>query len=555
MNYIWQILSIAGALAFFIYGMKVMSEAIQRAAGDKLRNLLGLITSNRYTGVLTGFFITALLQSSSATTVMTVSFVNAGLLTLVESGGVMMGANIGTTITGWIVSLIGLKVKISTIALPVLAVGFVLLMATKRQRQKDWGEFLIGFALLFMGLAELKDQVPDLRANPELLDFFLNIDLPDILMRIIYMLVGALFTIIVQSSSASMSITIILVNQGLPLEIGAAMVLGENIGTTITAELASLVANHHAKRSARIHTLFNVVGVVWMLIMLPYFLDFLSWLIPPPEDGGANQFALAMFHTFFNLANVALLIGFLPFMVNQVKKMISAPDEPDLDKLDLSHLSTADSSNTSVALIETRQEIERFPQEINRGIDFLKKVLSKTNKRDLDKVIKRISQVEEHTDYMEEEITRFIFRIYKNKNTEREVIEMNNAIKLLNHYEKVGDILYSTAFKIRKKNKGGTFFEPELRTNIEQLIDVTKKHNQLSDALSHNRVSNEEIEKVQGEMNNTFKRVFKDYAKDIADNKYDTRMILNYRDIISSLERINDHLSHIVHIKMEMNEK
>ncbi|MFT6735795.1 MAG: phosphate:Na+ symporter, partial [Polaribacter sp.] len=300
---IFDTIKLIGALGFFIYGMKVMSEGLQQVAGSKMRQVLKAMTTNRFTGVATGFLITAILQSSSATTVMTVSFVNAGLLSLVESAGVMMGANIGTTITGWLVSLIGFKVKMANYALPIIAFA-VPMMFSHSFKTKKWGETLIGFALLFLGLSALKDAVPDIKSNPEVLTFLNTFTDPGIMTRLMFVGVGTLLTIIVQSSSAAMTLTIVLTTQGLPLEIAAAMVLGENIGTTITAELASIVGNVHAKRSARIHSLFNVIGVGWMIIMMPYVIDALNYMLPPPEGTDANKFALAAFHTTFNLLNV-----------------------------------------------------------------------------------------------------------------------------------------------------------------------------------------------------------------------------------------------------------
>ena len=268
-----NVLELIGALGFFIYGMKVMSDGIQKAAGDNMRKILSTMTQNRFLGVMTGFIITCLLQSSSATTVMTVSFVNAGLMSLVESAGVMMGANVGTTLTAWLVSFFGFKVKIAHFALPIIAFGFPLLFV-RRGKAKHWGEFLVGFALLFMGLAALKGAVPDLKGNPEVLEFLANYSDMGVLSTVLFIGVGTLLTVVVQSSSAAMALTITMCYQGwIPFEIAAPMVLGENIGTTITAELASLVANVHAKRSARIHSMFNIIGVTWMVFAHSFYLD------------------------------------------------------------------------------------------------------------------------------------------------------------------------------------------------------------------------------------------------------------------------------------------
>jgi len=269
---IYELFTLIGALGFFIYGMKVMSDGIQKVAGSKMRGILSKMTSNRFLGVATGFLITALLQSSSATTVMIVSFVNAGLLTLVESIGVIMGANVGTTITAWLISLLGFKVKISAIALPIIAIGMPMMFSSNR-KMKSWAEVLIGFALLFMGLDHLKGAVPDLQANSEFLSFLANYANMGIYSTLMFIVVGTMLTLIVQSSSAAMAITLIMCNMGyIPFELAAAMVLGENIGTTITANVAAVVGNVHAKRAAKAHFIFNIFGVIWMIIAFSYFI-------------------------------------------------------------------------------------------------------------------------------------------------------------------------------------------------------------------------------------------------------------------------------------------
>jgi phosphate:Na+ symporter len=291
MNYgLFDILTLIGALGFFIYGMKVMSDGIQKVAGSKMRQILGAMTSNRIFGVFTGFLITSLVQSSSATTVMVVSFVNAGLLSLVESIGVIMGANIGTTLTAWLISIFGFKVKIASIALPIIAFGFPLLFAKKR-RNRSWGEVLIGFALLFMGLDALKGAVPDLGSNPEILEFLSRYTEGGILTIILFVAVGTIITIVVQSSSAAMALTLVMCNEGwVPFDVAAAMILGENIGTTITANLAALVGNVHAKRAARAHLIFNLMGVTWMILAYPLFINGInSYFVNNPSLAGLDK--------------------------------------------------------------------------------------------------------------------------------------------------------------------------------------------------------------------------------------------------------------------------
>ena len=306
----FDLLKLIGALCFFIYGMKVMSEGIQKLAGNSMRKILSTITTNRIAGIFTGFTTTALIQSSSATTVMLVSFVNAGLLSLTQSIGVIMGANIGTTITAWLITLLGFKVKMSVIALPLIGVGFPMMFSSK-EKMKALAEFIVGFALLFLGLDELKHAVPDIKHNPEVLEFLKHWTTLGFLSTVLFVLIGTILTVVVQSSSAAMALTLVLCANGtIPFEAAAAMVLGENIGTTITANLAAMIGNVHAKRTARAHFIFNIFGVIWMLVAFEGFMYVINkYMI---STGAGSPFlepdsvptALSIFHTTFNILNV-----------------------------------------------------------------------------------------------------------------------------------------------------------------------------------------------------------------------------------------------------------
>lgn len=324
----FDFLTLLGSLGLFLYGMMVMSDALMELAGDSMRNILSSATSNRLFAVLTGFIITAIIQSSSATTLMVVSFSNASLLSLGESIGVIMGANIGTTVTAWLISLLGFKVNMAAIAVPLVGVGF-LLSLSKKKTLKHWGQFIIGFAILFIGLEYLKNAVPDLKSNPEALAFLAEYTSKGYLSILLFMFIGTLLTVIIQSSSATMAITIIMCYEGwIPFEMAAAMILGENIGTTITANLAALVANYKAKRTARAHFIFNITGVIWMLLLFAPFLHAIGYFVEKIE--GASPFvqtaaipvALALFHTSFNIINTSLLINFVPLISRVVKFMV-----------------------------------------------------------------------------------------------------------------------------------------------------------------------------------------------------------------------------------------
>ncbi len=335
MNYgITDILVLLGSLGLFLYGMKVMSDSLMEMAGDKMRSILATMTSNRVFAVLTGFLITAVIQSSSATTLMVVSFVNASLLTLTEAIGVILGAHIGTTVTAWLITILGFKISMSAIALPLVGLGFLLTFSKKKSRS-TWGEFIIGFAVLFIGLQFLKDAVPDIKQNPELLSFLQHYTDLGFLSVLLFLLIGTILTIVIQSSSATMALTLVMCHEGwIPFDMAAAMVLGENIGTTITANLGALVANYNAKRAARAHFISQTLGV---LIMLIIFYPFLRIIDSFTQSSGISAFdspaaipvALSMFHTSFNVFNTVVLIWFIPIIVKIVKKMVPYEEEPE----------------------------------------------------------------------------------------------------------------------------------------------------------------------------------------------------------------------------------
>lgn len=323
-----DVLQLLGALGVFLFGMKVMSDALVKLAGDKMRSILASMTSNRFLGIFTGFFITSIIQSSSATTLMVVSFSNASLLTLTEAISVIMGANIGTTITAWLITILGFKVSMSAIALPLVGMG-VGFTFTKSKKAKNWGDFIIGFALLFIGLQFLKEAMPDIKSNPEILSFLSKYANQGYLSILIFLLIGTILTVIIQSSSATMALTLIMCAEGwIPYEMAAAIVLGENIGTTITANLAAIIANHEAKRTARAHLIFNILGVIWMLVLFYPFLRFVSWLsqfmgsASPYVSIAAIPVAISLFHTTFNVINTFLLMWFVKPIAKVVERMV-----------------------------------------------------------------------------------------------------------------------------------------------------------------------------------------------------------------------------------------
>ncbi|MGB0883978.1 MAG: Na/Pi cotransporter family protein [Flavobacteriales bacterium] len=544
-------LKIIGALGFFIYGMKVMSDALQQVAGSKMRQLLRKMTTNRVMGVLTGFMITAILQSSSATTVMTVSFVNAGLLSLLESAGVMMGANIGTTLTGWLVSQIGFEVKVANYALPLIAIAFPFMFANNQNRKK-WAEVAIGFALLFMGLDELKHAVPNIKENPEVLEFLHGFSDGGFFTRLMFVGVGTLLTVIVQSSSAAMALTITLTIQGLPMEIAAAMILGENIGTTITAELASIVANVHAKRSARIHSLFNLIGVGWMIVVMPYFLDVLNELLPPPTGGsGAHQYALAAFHTVFNLLNVIICIGFVKFLVELSIKTVKSKGEDD-EIFALKHIGTAVFNSPEISIEEATKEVAHFGTIIRRHFQMLPRLFEETDSKNISKLLKRIDKYEGIADDMEVEIANFLSETSREEMSETTSTRSQTLLSIAGELERISDLVYQISKVLERRKKEKIYFLPNHRTNIGLMMDKVSAAIEIM--LSnldkpYANVSYNEAKALEEEINALTESLKKDQLKQVQDNAdYNIQTALIYNSLLHSLESVGDHVINVTEV-------
>ena len=558
---IFELLNLIGALGFFIFGMKVMSDGIQKAGGAKMRQILGGMTSNRYFGVMTGFLITAIVQSSSATTVMTVSFVNAGLLTLVESAGVMMGANIGTTITAWIISILGFKVNMSAIALPIIAFG-VPMMFARKTKTKNWGEFLVGFALLFIGLYELKDAVPDVKNNPEILNFLAGFADISFLSRLMFVGVGTLLTIVVQSSSAAMALTLVLCSTGvIPFEVAAAIVLGENIGTTITAELASLVGNVHAKRSARIHTMFNIIGVTWMLILMPYALDIVEYIsmnyfgsISPytAVDGWGDSMspvpiALSIFHTGFNLLNVLLLIWFIPRLVKVAERTVKSQGDMD-EEFHLEHIGTGLMQTAELSILKANKEVEKFGKVTAILFDMIPQLLQETDSKKFTKLLIRIRKYEDITDRMEVEIADYLAKAAQGEMSDSASRKVRSMLSIINDMERIGDICYQLSISLERKSEKKVYFIPELRTRLEEMI--TEVQNAIG-IMNKNLCSNysqisitdaKEAEQMINKMRNELR---KEYLKKIETGEFKIQTGLIYNNLIHSLEKVGDHIYNI----------
>ena len=554
---IFELFKLVGALGFFIYGMKVMSDGIQKVAGSKMRSILSKMTSNRFLGVATGFMITALLQSSSATTVMIVSFVNAGLLTLVESIGVIMGANVGTTITAWLISLLGFKVKISAIALPIIAIGFPMMFSSKSSI-KSWAEVLIGFALLFMGLDELKHAVPNLKENPEFLGFLASYADMGIFSTLLFIGVGTILTLVVQSSSAAMALTLVMCYEGyIPFELAAAMVLGENIGTTITANLAAMVGNVHAKRAARAHLIFNVFGVVWMLFAFQIFISNidaymisnmgLSPLNFDMKNPVAIPLGLSIFHTTFNILNMLFLVGFVPLISRIVIKMQPSKGEMD-EEFHLEHIGGGPMQTAELSVLEANKEVAKFGNITTRLFDMIPDLLKETDVKKFNNLMARIRKYEDITDRMEVEIADYLAKASQGEMSDSASIKVRSMISIINDMERIGDICYQLSITIERKREQKAYFTPELRTSLEVMISEVQKAMVIMNKnlnSSYSQVLIADADEAELAINKMRNQLRKKYLQNIekGEGKIQTGMI--YNNLIHSLEKVGDHVFNI----------
>ncbi|UII34489.1 Na/Pi cotransporter family protein [Fulvivirga ulvae] len=548
----FDVLTLVGSLGFFIYGMKVMSEGIQKVAGGKMRQILKAMTSNRFMGVLTGFLLTSLVQSSSATTVMVVSFVNAGLLSLVESIGVIMGANIGTTITAWIISIVGFKVKIAAVALPIIAFGFPLLFSSKN-RWKSWGEVIIGFALLFMGLEALKGAVPDLKSNPQVLEFLSRYTDAGILSTLLFIAIGTVLTVVVQSSSASMALTLVMANQGwISFDLAAAMVLGENIGTTITANIAALVGNIHAKRAARAHFIFNIFGVVWMLLAFPLFLNGIDAYmtkyhnVSPFDTPEAVPVSLSIFHTTFNIINVLLLIWFVKHISNFVVKFVTSRGEDEEFRLE--YISTPIMSTPEISLEEAGKEIAKFAELTSRMSGFVQALIVKKKVKARVKLMKRIKKYEEITDRVELEIADYLSKVSTSNLSSESSLRLRGMLSIINDLERIGDLFFQMSLAIERKNESDAWFSDRQVKNLQEMFElIDEAFTVMMDNLNmdYDQVSLNEAVEQEAAINKKRDRLRKKHLKNIEKGDYDIMSGIVYSDLYNLLERVGDHIINV----------
>ena len=556
----YDFLKLLGSLALFLYGMKIMSEGLQKFAGDRLRSILTAMTTNRVTGVLTGVLITALIQSSSATTVMVVSFVNAGLLELAQSIGVIMGANIGTTVTAWIISALGFKVDISAFALPLLAFGIPLLFSQKSQR-KSLGEFMFGFAFLFMGLNLLKTNAPDLSRNPEMLAFVQNYTDMGFLSVLLFVLIGTILTMIVQASAATMAITLIMCANGwISFELGAALVLGENIGTTITANLAALTANTSARRAALAHLVFNVFGVIWVLVLFNPFMDMVEWIVTDlmhvTEEGVAVSFKLSAFHTCFNICNVLLLIWFVKVIERTVCKII--PQKEQEEEYRLRFITGGMLSTSELSILQAGKEINLFAERIHRMFHMVRDLLHTNNENDFTKLFSRIEKYENISDSMEIEIASYLNNVSNGRLSSEGKMKIRTMLREITEIESIGDSCYNLARSINRKYRSAEDFTEKQYEHIHFMFDLVDQ------ALAHMVLLVEDTEhqvdvnttfNIEHEINNYRTQLKNQNVIDIDNNEYDYQMGVHYMDIIAESEKLGDYVVNVVEAAGNVREK
>ncbi|HIZ25471.1 MAG TPA: Na/Pi cotransporter family protein [Candidatus Barnesiella merdipullorum] len=598
-------LTLIGSVGLFLYGMKVMSEGLQKVAGDRLRNILAVMTKNRFSGMFTGILITALIQSSSASTVMVVSFVNAGLMTLGQSMSVIMGANVGTTVTAWIISIFGFKVNITLFALPLIGIGTPLLFFSGNSTRKSWGEFLIGFSFLFMGLDYLNHSVPDLKSNPEIFEFLTSYTQLGFLSILIFCAVGAIVTMIVQASSATLAISLIMCSKGwITFDIAAALILGSNIGTTITPLLASISANVSAKRAAMGHLLFNVLGSIWTLVLYYPFIRFIVWICTSLGVGNPNDlmafvevneqthpslinalnngtsldtpdfeqqkarfeamqfsvsFGLSMFHTVFNVINVTIMIWFTGLYEKIVTRLVRVKDKTD-EEFQLKFISRGMLSASELNLPQAHQEIAVYAERVQRMFGMVGDLLhEKEGSEAYMKLYNRIEKYEQICDRMELEIAGFLNLVVGGRLSYEGKMRVNSMLSIVTEIESIGDCCYNLARTLQRKQDSHIVFNDEIVGNIDAMFKLNAEAlSNMVALLSSNEPPLSEIMisyNKESEINNFRNQLRKSNIENINNKHYEYQAGIYYMDMISECERLGDYVINVVDAIKQQHER
>ena len=565
---ILQVFTLLGALGMFLYGMNLMSSGLQKAAGERLRGFLSAMTSNPLKGVLTGMGITAIIQSSSATTVMVVSFVNAGLLTLVQAIGVIMGANIGTTITAWMVAFLGFKADISILAIPLMLFGF-LFSNSKKDQRKNIGELIVGFCLLFLGLSFMKESVPDLRQTPEVLEFVSTWSSHGFGSVLLFLLFGTILTLVLQSSSATMAITLIMLSMGwIPFGMACAMVLGENIGTTITANIAASIGNTQAKRAAMSHTIFNVFGVLWALILFNPFLRLVGLVtenlfglpnpaaegfsVPGPTspEGTAALYGLSMLHTLFNMTNTLVLVWFTGLIGKAVSWIIRAPENQEKEVFRLKYISAGPLATPELSVDQAFDEIIHFAQISKNGAAYAKEAINEADTDKFEDLRSKLVKYEEISDRIEYEIATFLNGVSAEEISESTSIKIKAMYKIVGELESLGDSGESISRILSRKNIHKKVFDADTVKNLNMMADAVSE---AYDAMIANLVAAHkgELVNIANAYNaedrlNTLRNNYRDAVIEEIDNggkNYQTSVY--YMDILNEFEHMGDFMINV----------
>ena len=567
-----QIFTLLGALGMFLYGMNLMSSGLQKAAGDRLRNFLSAMTSNPFKGVLTGLGITSVIQSSSATTVMVVSFVNAGLLTLAQAISVIMGANIGTTVTAWLVSWLGFKADISIFAVPLMALGFVLSISKKSQR-RNIAELIVGFSLLFLGLSLMKNSVPDLSETPEVLSFIQGWQGHGFGSVLLFLALGTVLTLVLQSSSATMALTIMMLNFGwIRFDMACAMVLGENIGTTITANIAAAVGNTSAKRAALAHTVFNVFGVIWALILFPYFLKLVGFItagifgLPNPSgetfavvagaEGAQSDtqtaalYGLSMLHTLFNTINTLILIWFIPLIEKIVCMVIKDSKNKEDDAYRLRFINAGPLATPELAIEQAFKEIGHFARISRNGLGYIKEAVNETDPDKFEEYRAKLVKYEEISDRIEYEIATFLNDVSAGEISESTSIKIKAMYKIIGELESLGDSGESISRILSRRNIHKKTFDAETVRRLNSLINLVDSAYEamitnlaLADEARLEEISN--AYDAEDRINNMRNNLRDEEIESIENGRKNYQTSVYYLDIVNELEKMGDFMINV----------
>lgn len=552
MSYLFEFLSLVGAIGLFLFGMKLMSESLQKIAGNRMRNIISFIASSRIKAVFSGIALTAVIQASAVVTVMTVGFVNAGMMSLPESIGIIIGANIGTTIKAWLVSSIGMGPEMGMIALPILGITFPLTFS-KNQKRRNWGGFAVGLSLLFISLDFLKYMFEGLKDDAALLEFlsgFANYGFGSVL---IFVLIGIVVTALVQSSSATLALTIVLCGGGwIPFELGASLVLGLNVGTTITANIAAIVANVQAKRTAMTHTLFNVIGLVWALILFRWLMLLVDQATikitgsSPYENEMAIPIALAFLHTTFNIINALLLVGFIPSLAKLTIWLIPSREAGD-ESSSLLYIQSQFSSS-EMQFMEAKKEIASFARRGKKFYSLIPSLLSETNDEEYNKIFSKTKEQEEMMDRVEKEINVYLNSIFEGELSETGLRKVKSMQRIAKELENTGDSIYHMAKTINRKKQEKIWFNQLQRDNLKGMFDLLFKafeimiENLDSD---YDRVSIDKAQLLELQINKLRNDLLKENLEKSSDIEYNPKSSLIYEDLISSSEKMADHIFNI----------